>query len=118
MRARPIATICCSPPDRLLVSWPRLFFEPRKSVEHEVEVDGHGPAVLACIGAHEEIVADRHEREDALALRHHTDAAGDDLIRPQPVDPAAVKPDFARGDGREAGHCPERRRLAGANSSQ
>ena len=59
--ARPMASICCSPPDSVPADWLARSCEPREQLEDPLEVVAvrRGLAVLADVGAHVEVLAAR-----------------------------------------------------------
>src|SRR3989442_3267512 len=61
-----------------------------------------------------EVVAHGHRREELTALRHVSDAARDDLRRPETVEPRAVELDAPGAHRQEPADRPQGRRLAGA----
>ena len=72
--ARPIASICCSPPDSCAPPWPRALGQAR---EHRVDAVDVAPAAR-----HQaQRLVDRQRRPHAPALRHVGDAALRDLVR-------------------------------------
>ncbi len=96
--ARPIATICCSPPDRVPACWLPLL-QPREAREDPVQVGRDPRLVGARVGAHQQVVLDDHVREDVAALGHHARCRAPRSRRPAaPVDPVAVEADSPRLD--------------------
>ena len=75
--------------------------------------------ILAGMGAGDQVFLDRQILEDPPALEYLGDAALDDIVRRQPVDPLPVEFDRALGDlaalgAQQAGYRLQGRRLAGA----
>ena len=75
MRDLPIASICCSPPDRVPASWRSRSLEPREELEDRLEVGFRfppalGAAVLAPdrVAAELEVLADGHGGEELAPL--------------------------------------------------
>ena len=61
--------------------------QSREQIEHSVAVVTHtAPVATAHERAQLQVLHDAHAREDAAGLRHHGDAALDDLTGVQPVD--------------------------------
>src|SRR6267142_584953 len=88
MSPRPIAHICCSPPDKV----PAIRREAA-----ELEVVAHG-----------------QRGKELTALRHVGDAARDDLRRAEAVEPVAFELDAPGADRQEPADRAQGRRLAGA----
>ena len=76
IRARPMASICCSPPDMRAGRLVDPLLQPREQLEDALEVlpVGRGLAVVADVGAHVEVLAHGHAREAAAALGRLADA--------------------------------------------
>jgi hypothetical protein len=93
--ARPMASICCSPPENV----PAGCFErsPRmgKRSYCVVQVRADLSLVLAGEGAEDEILLDGESRKDAATLRGVGDAERDDVVRGSAVDRFALKGDAA-----------------------
>ena len=70
--ARPIASICCSPPDSVPACC-RIRSCSRGKLEHSLEIGLIGR--LESERTHLEVLRDRHPREDVPALGHVADAA-------------------------------------------
>ncbi len=108
MSARPIASICCSPPDRVV---PRL---PRRSASrgNSARTRAGRPGAGAC--HRRQVLLDAERAEDAALLRHPAEPGGGALFRAKAGNVAAGKangPAEARG---QPDHGPDQRRLAGA----
>ena len=74
--ARPMATICCWPPESDMLRCCAPLAEDREKLVDAFERPRTRPAELA---ADHQVLLDRKRREEAAALRHHGDAAGDQL---------------------------------------
>ena len=96
MSARPIATICCSPPDNVPAFCLRLA-DPRERLEHLLPILRDLRLVLALVRAQIQVLRDRHVREEPAVLRDHRDLLGDDLRRRQPGHDLAVEHHVALG---------------------
>jgi hypothetical protein len=82
--ARPIASICCSPPLIVPASWWRRSFRRGKIANTRSDVGGDLLDVVADEGAHLQVLGDRHAREDAAPLGHHHQALLDQSHGPWP----------------------------------
>jgi hypothetical protein len=71
------------------------FGDARKQFQHSRQIFGDGAAVVPDIGAHRQILAHRHQRENTTRLGNRTDAGANDLMRRQSVDRAAIQRDSA-----------------------
>ena len=92
--ARPIASICCSPPDSVPDDLAQPLAQPREERQHPLA----GPrAVLARHQPDLEVLGDRQLGEEPPALRHPGDAAPRHLVRRQAVEPGGAEPDRAGG---------------------
>ena len=80
MSARPIASICCSPPDSVPATWARRSLRRGKSANTR-SMSSADAAVGARVGAHLEVLAHGEPVEDAAALGHVGDAAQHDVVR-------------------------------------
>ena len=96
--ALPMASICCSPPDRVPRPLLAALLQAREVQEHLVEI----PVDLSLVGAQEgagaQILLDGQAWKDAAAFGHMGDAEGNDLLRSEPVDALAGKHDLAFAD--------------------
>ena len=79
--ARPIAHICCSPPDNVPASWRRRSWRRGNSSIDEIEALAELRPRRGNEGAHAQIVLDCHAREQAAVFRHVRDAQLDDAMR-------------------------------------
>ena len=95
--ARPIASICCSPPDIVPAAWLTRSLSRGNSVKTRSRSSayGRGLAVGADVGAHVEVLPDRHAGEAAAALGRLADAELHALVRRQVGDVLAVEDDLA-----------------------
>ena len=112
--ARPIASICCSPPDKRAGRLAAAFLQAREQREDALDVRLDRRAIGACVGAHREVFLDRQRAEHAAALGHHREAAADELERRVAGDVVAVVADRARLDRQQPADALQRRRLARA----
>ena len=78
---RPIAHICCSPPDSVPASCRRRSARIGKHREDAFEIGCDLVAVVAQIGAQQQVVAHAHGREQPPALRHMGDAGAHEIGR-------------------------------------
>ena len=78
--ARAIASICCSPPDRLPACWSRRSAQARERLVPAGRCRAPTSSSLAGVGADAEVVLDGELGERAAALRHLGDAEPDDLL--------------------------------------
>ena len=109
--ARPIAAICCWPPERSVAGTSAMLGEHREELVDAVERPGAGAAAM---GAEPEVLLDREAREQPAAFRHHGDAQAHDLMRGHRADGAAVESHHVVAAGERAGDRAQERRLAGA----
>jgi hypothetical protein len=70
MRARAIASICCSPPESVPAVLQAALAQPWEEREDALLVGRDRLAVGAREGAHGEVLGDRELCENAAALRH------------------------------------------------
>ena len=94
MRARPMASICCSPPDRVPPRWPDALFKNWEHLEDAcrvlIKIAGIGDR-----GTHLQIFQNRHPREYAPSLRRLGNAQTDNLVGGHLGNVFAVKGDMA-----------------------
>ena len=83
--ARPIAHICCSPPDMVPAFWSLALVQSREELEDVLHVGADAGAVGALERAHLEVLGHRHAREEPPPLRRLRDAPLDDLDGPAPT---------------------------------
>ena len=117
--ARPIASICCSPPDRCAAICLCRSCKPRKHREHRV---GRPRRVLAvgvrlARGDHQ-VLAHGQALEDAAALRHQRHAARRDHLRRQAGDRLAEHHDLAAARRQQAHGDVHAGRFAGAVAAE
>ncbi len=118
--ARPMASICCSPPDSSPARCAGPLGEHREQLAHPVpggRLRGGRRTGPEPTGA--QVLLDGHPGEHLAALRHGDDAAAHDECGVEPVDPLAVEGDLAGGDRpavqlQRAGDRAQQRRLARA----
>ena len=82
--ARPMASICCSPPDMRAGTLLLALAQPREQVEDPLHVARDGVAVVALEGAELEVLVHRHAPEDLAPLRALRDAEPHDLVTGRP----------------------------------
>ena len=82
MSARPIASICCSPPDSVPAFWLLALLEPREELEDALQVVAERSSLSARWNAPiSRFSVTVMPREDARALRALRDAHLHDLVR-------------------------------------
>ena len=104
MSARPIATICCSPPESVPASW-----EQREQGVDAFVVLRISPTVQ--IRTHLQVLENRHGAEQAPVLGHDRHALADAVARRPTRDVLPVERDRARARADDAEDGLERRRL-------
>jgi hypothetical protein len=109
MSARPTASICCSPPERL----PARCFCRSARTGNSAKTRARRPRGRQ-EGAHLEIVGHRERREDAPAFGDVGDAVRDHLVGRPAADRRALEGDLARARRDQAGDHAQQRGLAGA----
>ena len=113
--ARPIASICCSPPDSVPPRCAMRSLSRGNSAQHAFQPGrAIGLAAVGGVGAHLQVFHHGHAREDPPALGRLRDAQPRDLVRRHVGDVAAVEQDLARAGARPAEDRHHQRRLAGA----
>ena len=65
--ARPSASICCSPPDKVPADLADPLAQARKTLEHQSQLQ---TPVRIVVSANQEVFADRHIGENHFSLRH------------------------------------------------
>ena len=75
IRARPTASICCSPPESEPAIWSMRSFSRGNSVKTSSRRRSTGSPRAERVGAENEVLAHRHLAEQAAPLLHHDDAA-------------------------------------------
>ena len=86
--ARPIAAICCWPPESERGRAPAMLGEHREQFVDAGERPGTG---TSAVGAEQEVLLDREAREQPAPFRHHGDAPPHDLMRGASADRLAVE---------------------------
>ena len=115
IRARPIASICCSPPDSVPPRWVMRSFSRGNSAKTRSSAAGaFGLAAVGRVGAHLQVFRHAHARENPAAFRRLRDAQPGDLVRRHAGDVLAVELDMAGAGARLAEDRHHQRRLAGA----
>ena len=111
--ARPMASICRSPPESVPASWRRRSCEPGEAREHLRQglraLGGRGAEA-----AEQQVVLHRHGAEQLAPLRHQRQAHRHALLDGVAVERGAVERHARRCDGQQAHHRVEQRGLAGA----
>ena len=80
IRPRPIAHICCSPPDKRRCRLPAALAQLRKCRVDLIEVALQlGAGHLSRVGAHQQILFDAHGAEQSASLGHMHDAVSQDF---------------------------------------
>jgi len=110
--ARPIAHICCSPPERVPATWLRRSFKRVEKLEDVVDVGADRRFIAPGVRAHHQVVHHRHAGEQPPAFRRLADAQIDDLLRCRASDVLAVELDGPMPRVHESGDGAERGRLA------
>ena len=109
--ARPIASICCSPPDSVLARWLRRSRRRGNSCVDALEI----PAVTVGVAlGDQQVLLDAERRKDAAALRHQAHAAAHGLERRLLRDVVALEHDLAAARRIEADDRIHQRGLADA----
>ena len=113
--ARPMATICCSPPLIVRAAWAKRSLRRGKRSTTMSRLRFSAWRARRAKAPSVEVLAHRQVAEDAAALRHQRDARLDDFVRRQVADFAAAERDRAAGQVRhDAGDDLEQGPLAGA----
>ena len=94
-----MASICCSPPERVPETWASRSREAREELEHAGA--GGGP-VSPGHQADLEVLRHRQLGEEAAALRHPGDALARHPVGGQAVEAGAVEADLAGAAGAPA----------------
>jgi hypothetical protein len=113
---RPIASICCSPPDNVPASCERraAFREDREQREDALDIARPCGTPARRIGAHLEIFKYRHRGEYLPALRHMGDAEMHPLVRGDREKVLPLVGDRAGASRNHPGNGLEQGRLASA----
>ena len=116
--ARPIATICCSPPD----SVPAFCLRRSRTRGNVSSTRSRSSLDRGAIGAlvrpQLEVLRHRHVAEQPPVLRHHRDAPANDLRRRQTADRLAAEQDLPLARRHEAEDRLQRRGLAAGVAAQ
>src|SRR6266508_1725529 len=99
-RARPMASICCSPPDRVPPPLLRPLSETREEIVDTIE------RPRGAARAQKKILPNGQGREDAPPLRNEGEATARDAVGGPRVDRFAIEADAAVARRGEAGHAP------------
>ena len=110
--ARPIATICCWPPDNAVRGLVAALASGPGTARRSLRATS-GPAAAAVV-ADEQVLLDAERGKQLSPLRHHGDAALHDVGRRQRADRLAVESDRVGRVREHAGDGSQQRRLAGA----
>ena len=119
--ARPIATICCSPPLSRPAGWSEPLAHARKQLEHLVEAVGELAAPAAAqvaIGAELQVLLHRVLGKELASLGHQREPEIGDLVRRHAADVAAGELDAPFGRAQQPGEAAQRRGLAGAVAAE
>jgi len=114
MRARPTASICCSPPDSVPAGCVALSRSLRERFKDHVDVFLNFCPVRTVVGPHEEIFVDAQIDEDLPAFRGHGDAVLRDPVRGHTEDFTPEEFDRAARGRDETGDRAQERALARA----
>ena len=113
--ARPMATICCSPPLRLPASCERARASAGNSVKTRSRSVADAGSIAARVRAHVEVLADGHAREEPASLGRVTHAEPRNVGRPACPRCSCRNSCTSPARGRdEPADGAQRRRLAGA----
>ena len=111
--ARPIASICCSPPE----SWLPMLRRRSASAGNR-SIDALARPARAAARCDAEVLVDVQRRKDLALLRHIADAQTRALEWSQPLDRLAAERDASGMQRRVADHRRQQRRLADAVAAQ
>ncbi len=103
IRARPMASICCSPPDMVPASCLRRSFRRGNRLEHLFLVGGDGGSGLG-VGTHIQVLVHGHVQEHMAAFRHLGKAAFHDLVGAHALDALALVQHIAGAGLQQAGN--------------
>ena len=118
--ARPIASICCSPPDSVPPTWVRRSAS-RGNVSNTQSSCSRCSALrreFPPVATHFEVLGDGHPGEHAAALRRLDQAVGDPAVRLDPGDVLALEPHRARRQRPQTRDGAHHRGLAGTVGAQ
>ena len=110
---RPIASICCSPPDSVPATWERRSASTGKSAKMRSMLRCHVGSAAPRIGAHLEVFQHRHRCEDLPSLRHMGDAEMHALMRRNGQEVPSLVSDRTSSDRNHSRDGLEQGRLAG-----
>ena len=113
-RPRPIASICCSPPDSVPAIWPLRSARRRHPVQDPFEIGLPVASSRRGARADLEVLQHRQRREDLPALGHMGDAEVRTKRRANLADVDPFEADRSAGGLQDAGDRLEQRRLARA----
>ena len=124
--ARPIASICCSPPLSAPPGWSMRSASCGNSASTSSKSQPAPTVALAGgrgargkrAGRQQQVLAHGQRAEDAPALRHDRDAVLRDRVGRPAAQRAALEEDLARARRREARHRPDQRGLAHAVAAE
>ena len=117
--ARPIASICCSPPDSEPASWAcRSYSRGNSRNTRSIVQSGPPPFACADLRRDHQILAHGQRAEHAPALRHETDALARDDVGREAGDRLAVQADRAAARLEEAHDRRHAGGLAGAVAAE
>ena len=111
--ARPIANICCSPPERLPARWLGPLAQSREIRENPIKALMHFRR-RATVGADLQVLPDRECGKYAASFRRIANAETNDLERLQAFQRLAVEQDITLGIIHHAEDRLERTALSGA----
>ena len=114
IRQRPIASICCSPPDSVPAACARALGQDREQRQHPLEITRPARPRARQHRAHGEVFGDRERRKDLAALRDLADAEVADAVARPARDVAAAKHDAPARRAVHARDGADERGLAGA----
>ena len=112
--ARPIATICCWPPDSVLDHLTPSLLEHGEEMVDALEARLLVRPGARAEGAEREVLLHRHLAEESATLGHERQAVLDDLVRVERQHVLALRRDRARAWSEQARDALEERALAGA----
>ena len=96
-RPRPIASICCSPPDSTDAGWCRRAARLRKALVDVGDLGGDRLLIAPVERAHQQVLVDGERHHDAAAFRHQHQAAAHARAGRPVRDVAAVEDHLSAG---------------------
>ena len=111
IKARPIAAICCWPPDKRRRRQVAQFTQAREQLIDARQIPR--PFALA-MAAEQQVFFDRKARKQPAAFRHHGDAEPHHFVRRLVADRLAVEHHHVGRGRQRAGDRAQKRGLAGA----